>query len=650
MRSDKIFGGPCSVFKDWFLYLLQNEYFWAAQRVLQSLFDILPLKDCKGLVSDYIRKAEATSIHQESVQVALSSTVQRYIYVALTGNSYPLTVLPWNNAVTWAILGETVASADKDFNSLFSRVWMRRLLQNEPWLNIQLPLVGMQERYEISDSLFEAVRDGNVLEIKQELKSDANPYNLDEVASMALLKAFAQGREGNLLALLNHASVNAQDALQRTALHLASSMGEKWAVELLLKNGADRGLVDWLGNTALHYAVIRNFLVAQDMEVAKLLLQDTEIAVIDRQDLRGLTPLHKAVQRGAYNIAMLLLEHKAAVNLRDNSGLTPLDLAKFYGESKIEKLLISYTHPRPSLSDPGSFHRGVSSRIEDNSDSELPAERSGSSEQGRSSSVTNLRSMDPSIYHTDRLPKSRFAGLSPSTNTPTSPPNYQPNQSHFYPPANPSDQNPPCNTLYVGNLPIDASEDELKMIFSKQRGYKRLAFRTKQYGPMCFVEFEDVSFSTKALNELYGHPLRTSTKRRIRLSFAKNPLGVRTGPPEGLGHLPPMLPPGSSTTDGSPPGIFHPAGREVRRSKFYEDKEERSAEGNLTIVDSKNRWRRFKAQKDKMWTEITKDFVSQEAIEESRYEYEETEDFYYVMEYLRYVCLRPDAPSIFFSG
>ena len=51
-------------------------------------------------------------------------------------------------------------------------------------------------------------------------------------------------------------------------------------------------------------------------------------------------------------------------------------------------------------------------------------------------------------------------------------------------------------------------------MFSKQKGYKRLCFRTKQNGPMCFVEFEDVSFATKALHELYGHPLHNSIKRR----------------------------------------------------------------------------------------------------------------------------------------
>ncbi|QSS53459.1 RNA binding protein [Histoplasma capsulatum var. duboisii H88] len=107
-----------------------------------------------------------------------------------------------------------------------------------------------------------------------------------------------------------------------------------------------------------------------------------------------------------------------------------------------------------------------------------------------------------------------------------------------YPPVNPADQNPPCNTLYVGNLPHDTSEDELKALFTKQRGYKRLCFRNKQNGPMCFVEFEDISFATKALHELYGYQLSNSVKGGIRLSFSKNPLGVRPGPPPGMNATP----------------------------------------------------------------------------------------------------------------
>jgi hypothetical protein len=38
-----------------------------------------------------------------------------------------------------------------------------------------------------------------------------------------------------------------------------------------------------------------------------------------------------------------------------------------------------------------------------------------------------------------------------------------------------------------------------------------------------------------------------------------------------------------------------------------------------------------------MWTELTKDLVIREAILERGYEFEETEDHFYVIEYLRYV-------------
>lgn len=154
-------------------------------------------------------------------------------------------------------------------------------------------------------------------------------------------------------------------------------------------------------------------------------------------------------------------------------------------------------------------------------------------------------------------------------------PHAQPYRRH--PPANPADMNPPCNTLYVGNLPIDTSEEELKAVFSKVRGYKRLCYRTKHNGPMCFVEFEDVSFATKALNELYGHTLSNSRKGGMRLSFSKNPLGVRTGqapgqngagPMNGMNGFPHGPNTGFTTASGPPPGLSAPPGLGMNRSLY----------------------------------------------------------------------------------
>lgn len=67
----------------------------------------------------------------------------------------------------------------------------------------------------------------------------------------------------------------------------------------------------------------------------------------------------------------------------------------------------------------------------------------------------------------------------------------------------------------------------------------------------------------------------------------------------------------------------------VRRSKFISGDDER-------VTDFSNQ---IKQKKKDMWTEITKDLVIREAIDSMGYACEETDDFFYVMEYLRYVSL-----------
>jgi hypothetical protein len=47
-----------------------------------------------------------------------------------------------------------------------------------------------------------------------------------------------------------------------------------------------------------------------------------------------------------------------------------------------------------------------------------------------------------------------------------------------------------------------------------------------------------------------------------------------------------------------------------------------------------------------LWTEITKDLVNKEAIEQLGYDYEETEFFYYIIQYLRYVSFFSPLPLL----
>lgn len=80
-----------------------------------------------------------------------------------------------------------------------------------------------------------------------------------------------------------------------------------------------------------------------------------------------------------------------------------------------------------------------------------------------------------------------------------------------------------------------------------------------------------------------------------------------------------------------------PAGRKM---KYLREQEESSSEESsedekaTPYLKSQNQ---PPNQKDRLWTEITKDLVVREAIERAGYEYEETEQFYYIFAYLHYV-------------
>lgn len=127
----------------------------------------------------------------------------------------------------------------------------------------------------------------------------------------------------------------------------------------------------------------------------------------------------------------------------------------------------------------------------------------------------------------------------------------------YVPPTIFRDQNPRCNILYVSNLPMETSEDELEGIFSSQPGYRRMSLRARANGPLCFVEFDDVTSAAKALRNLYGWPLKNSKMGGIRLSFSKEPLGIQplqvTAPrtPRRAPPPPPLVLPGRSSPNSA---------------------------------------------------------------------------------------------------
>ncbi|KAM0464658.1 hypothetical protein ACHAPV_002492 [Trichoderma viride] len=91
-----------------------------------------------------------------------------------------------------------------------------------------------------------------------------------------------------------------------------------------------------------------------------------------------------------------------------------------------------------------------------------------------------------------------------------------------------------CSTLFVYNLPSEVSEEELKAVFSKQQGYKRVFSKATQNFPLSFVEFDSTSSAMKAVLDLHGKPQSLKNgKGSVFLSFATNFLSqiseLRTG-------------------------------------------------------------------------------------------------------------------------
>ncbi|AKT34475.1 Ankyrin repeat [Pyrobaculum sp. WP30] len=107
---------------------------------------------------------------------------------------------------------------------------------------------------------------------------------------------------------------------RRGVLHpflCAAAADDAVAVEELLKQGADLGVRDPLGRTALHIAA-----ELCRTNAAKTLLAHG--ADPNARDAEGNTPLHRAVAVGCVEVAELLLSRGADPNIRDKDGYTPL--------------------------------------------------------------------------------------------------------------------------------------------------------------------------------------------------------------------------------------------------------------------------------------------------------------------------------------
>jgi ankyrin repeat protein len=129
--------------------------------------------------------------------------------------------------------------------------------------------------------------------------------------------------------------VNAQDEEGRTALIQATIYNNVEVVQILIEHGANVNTKDFFnGNAALHFAA-RNY----SLELLLLLLKHK--AEVDIKNINGNTPLSIAVTNssGKGRAIQLLLLHGADRNSINNQGISPLELANTITDYNIVQFL-----------------------------------------------------------------------------------------------------------------------------------------------------------------------------------------------------------------------------------------------------------------------------------------------------------------------
>jgi hypothetical protein len=139
--------------------------------------------------------------------------------------------------------------------------------------------------------------------------------------------------------IVNHPEqVNTGGGYYLTPLVAALAAGQFQTAKTLYDNGAHPSLSGLLGRTPLHSAAYYG-----EIEMVWVLLKYKAYVAARTDD--GETPLHFTsccYYPGCPNVARLLLEHGADVNVRDNCRETPLHVAARYGRVEFVRVLLEH--------------------------------------------------------------------------------------------------------------------------------------------------------------------------------------------------------------------------------------------------------------------------------------------------------------------
>ena len=141
---------------------------------------------------------------------------------------------------------------------------------------------------------------------------------------------------------LSKEEVNVLDVNKRSPLHWACAHGNLEQVKIISKLGADIGIIDVEGKTALHFAATSSS-SAPGKLLGVLVTMKTRgsSSVLCWQDYEGRQPLHLAViSANPDMVAAIIRQTSCMINALDQRDRTPLHYAAIHGQEDIVRLLL----------------------------------------------------------------------------------------------------------------------------------------------------------------------------------------------------------------------------------------------------------------------------------------------------------------------
>jgi ankyrin repeat protein len=159
---------------------------------------------------------------------------------------------------------------------------------------------------------------------------------LNYIDEINLFEACASGKFDVVAHLMytHHEMVNTFSPDGFTPLGLACYFGHPQIASYLVLKGAD---VNIPSDNGFSVYPIHSAVAANQTEIARMLLDHG--AQVNVKQKSGVTPLHSAAQNGNLELLIMLLEHGAMVNIRMEGGKLPADLAAEKGFTDIAAIL-----------------------------------------------------------------------------------------------------------------------------------------------------------------------------------------------------------------------------------------------------------------------------------------------------------------------